>query len=139
MNIQAAELSEYQFAVSFPMRMPILSYFVVVGTALLALLMLSSYELADVGSPIKTSQSVGLRKVELRPDWQSFMTTSNFGAEKESPATQTSNAAYAKELGTLKQQNAHLTKQRQPASKDTSAPRERRGAVYSYDIMMSIH
>jgi len=122
------------------MRMPILSYFVVVGTTLLALLTLSSYELADVGSPIKTSQSVGLRKVETRPDWQPFMTTSNFGAEeKESPATQTSNAAYAKEIGTPKPQNVHLTKQRQPASKDTSAPRERRGAVYSHDIMMNIH
>ena len=121
------------------MRMPIFTYFMVIGTALLALFMLSSYELPDVGSPIKTSQLVGLPKVEPRPEQQPLMTISNFAAEKESPATQTSNAAYAQETSAPKQQNAHLTKQRQSASKHTSAPREHRVEGYSHDIMMSIH
>ena len=120
--------------------MPILTYFAVVGTALLALLMLSSYELPDAGSPIKTSQLVGLPKVEPRPDDpQPLMTTYNFAAEKESPTTQTSITAYAQETSAPKRHNAHLTKQRRSASKDTRAPREHRVAAYSYDIMMSIH
>jgi hypothetical protein len=127
------------FAFEFPMPMPILTYFVVAGTALHALLMLSSCELPDVGSPIKTSQLVGLPKVEPRPEVEPFVTTSNFAAEKESSATQTSSTAYAQETSAPKQQNAQLTKQRQSASKHTSAPREHRVATYSHDAMMSIH
>ena len=122
------------------MRMPIFTYFVAAGTALLALLMLSSYDLADVGSPIKTSQLVGLPKVEPQPEPQPLMTSPNFAAEeKERPATQTSSTAYAQETIAPKQQNAQLTKQRQSASKDTSAPREHRVAAYSHEIMMNIH
>ena len=122
------------------MPMPILTYFVVAGTALHALLMLSSCELPDVGSPIKTSQLVGLPKVEPRPEVEPFVTTSNFAAEKESSATQTSSTAYAQETNAPKQQqNAQLTKQRQSASKHISAPREHRVAAYSHDAMMSIH
>jgi len=121
------------------MRMPIFTYFVAAGTALLALLMLSSYDFADVGSPIKTSQLVGLPKVEPQPEPQPLITTSNFAAEKENPATQTSSMAYAQETIAPKQQNPQLTKQRQSASKDTSAPREHRDVAYSHEIMMDIH
>ena len=121
------------------MQMPIFTYFVAAGTALLALLMLYSYELQDDGSPIKTSQLVGLPKIEPRPEPQPLMTTSNFAAEKENPATRTSSTAYAQETIAPKQQNAQLTNQRQSASKDTSAPREHRVAVYSHELMMSIH
>ena len=122
------------------MRMPIFTYLVAAGAALLALLILSSYELPDVGSPINTSQLVGLPKVEPRPELQPLMTTSNFAAEeKERPATQTSSTAYAQETFAPKQQNAQLTKQRQSATKDKSAPREHHVAAYSHEIMMSIH
>jgi hypothetical protein len=121
------------------MRMPIFTYFVLVGTALLGLLILSNYELPHVGSPIKTSQLVGLPKVEPRPDEQPLMTTFNFEAERASSATQTSSTAYAQETSAYKGQNVHLTKQRQSASKDISASREHRLAAYSHDIMMSIH
>jgi hypothetical protein len=120
------------------MRMPIFTYFVVVGTALLALLVLSSYEFPDVGSPIKTSQLVGLPKVELRPEPQQLMTTSNLAVEKDSPPAQTSDKAYAQEISAPRKQDAYPTKLRQSASKDTSAPRDR-FAAYSHDIMMSIH
>ena len=119
--------------------MPIFTYFVAAGMALLALLMLSSYDLADVGSPINTSQLVGLPKVEPRPEVEPFVTTSNFAAEKESSATQTSSTAYAQETIAAKQQNPEPTKQRQSASKDTSAPREHRVVAYSHEIMMNIH
>ena len=121
------------------MRMPIFTYFVAAGTALLALLMLSSYDLADVGSPIKTSQLVGLPKVEPQPEPQPLMTSPNYAAEKENPATQTSSTAYAQETIAPKQQNPQLTKQRQSATKDTSAPREHRVAAYSHEIMMDTH
>ena len=68
------------------MRMPIFTYLVAAGAALLALLILSSYELPDVGSPINTSQLVGLPKVEPRPELQPLMTTSNFAAEEKGEA-----------------------------------------------------
>jgi hypothetical protein len=119
--------------------MPILTYFVAAGMALLALLMLSSYDLADVGSPIKTSQLVGLPKVEPQPEPQPLMTSPNYAAEKENLATQTSSMAYAQETIAAKQQNPEPTKQRQSASKDTSAPREHRVVAYSHEIMMNIH
>jgi phage-related minor tail protein len=119
--------------------MPMFTYFMAAGATLLAFLVLSSYELPDVGSPIKTSQLVGLPKVEPRADQQPVMTTSNIAAEKESPATQTSNSVYAQETIAPKQQNVHLTRQRQSTSKDTRAPREHRVAAYSHDVMMSIH
>ena len=90
------------------MRMPIFTYFMVIGTALLALFMLSSYELPNVGSPIKTSQVVGLPKVEPRPEQQPLMTISNFAAEKESPATLTSSAAYAHETRRALSSRMHI-------------------------------
>ncbi len=67
------------------------------------------------------------------------MTTSNFAAVKENPVTQTSGTAYAQETIAAKPQNAQPTKRRQSANKDTSAPREHRVAMYSHEIMMSIH
>ncbi len=121
------------------MRMPMFTYFMTVGATLLALLVLFSYELPDVGSPIKTSQLVGLPKSEPRADPQPLLTTPDIAAEKESPATQISNSAYAQETSAPKRQNVHLTKQRQSKSKDTRAPREHRVAAYSHDVMMSIH
>ena len=121
------------------MRMPLLAYFVVIGTTLLALLNLSSYALPDVGSPIKTSQLVGVPKVEPRPDAEPLTSTFNFGAPKENVATQLPNTIYAKDTSSFKKQSAHLAKQRQTESKDKSTSRERRVAVYSYDAMMSIH
>jgi hypothetical protein len=123
----------------FPMRMPIFTYFVVAGTTLLALLMLYSYELQDVGSPIRTSQLVGLPKVEPRPEPQPLVSTSNFTAVKENPVTEISSTAYAQETIAAKQQNAQPTKRRQSANKGTSAPREHRVAMYSHEIMMSVH
>jgi len=121
------------------MRMPILAYFVVIGTALLALLNLSSYALPDIGPPIKTSQLVGLPKVEPRPDAEPLMSTFNFGRLKESVDTQLPDTIYAKDRSTPKRATAHLTKQRLPKKNSGDAPREQRVAVYSYDIMMSTH
>jgi hypothetical protein len=63
------------------MRMPIVAYFTVMGTTLLLLLNLSGYALPDVGPPIKTSQLVGLPKIEPRPDTgPPLMSGFNFGA-----------------------------------------------------------
>jgi hypothetical protein len=122
------------------MRMPILAYFVVIGIALTALLDLSSYALPDVGSPIKTSQLVGLPGVEPRPDRQPVTSAFNFGSAKESVDTQSPERAYAKAPASLQQQNVQLpTKSRQPEKKNSEASRERRVAVYSHDAMMNIH
>jgi hypothetical protein len=120
------------------MRMPILAYFVVIGTTLLALLNLSSYALPDIGPPIKTSQLVGLPKIEPRPDAVPLISTFNFGRLKESVDTQLPDTIYAKDTSKLKRQNVHLTKQRQ-SKKNSGASSERRVAVYSHDIMMSTH
>ena len=61
------------------MRMPILSYFLIVGAALLGLLLWSSAELPSSGSPIQTSQLVGVPKSEPQRDpSQPLMTAANF-------------------------------------------------------------
>ena len=123
------------------MRMPILAYFTVMGTTLLLLLNLSGYALPDVGPPIKTSQLVGLPKIEPRPDTgPPLMSGFNFGARvaQEGSDTKLPDTIYAK---ALKPQNMHLAKQRQPINKShLNAPPERRIAtVYSHDVMMAAH
>ena len=66
------------------MRMPLLSYFLVVGTALLGLLLWSNNQLQSDGSPIRTSQLTGLPKIELpKEPSQPLVTTGNFAAETE--------------------------------------------------------
>ncbi len=67
------------------------------------------------------------------------MTISNFAAEKDRQATQTSSMAYAQETIAPKQQSVQLAKQQQSASKNASTPNEHRAAAYSHDTMMSIH
>jgi hypothetical protein len=68
------------------------------------------------------------------------MSSFNFGARvaQESADTQLPDTIYAK---TLKPQNMHLAKQRQPTNKShLNAPHERRIAtVYSHDVMMAVH
>lgn len=122
------------------MRMPILAYFVVVGTALLALLVLSSYELPDDGAPIKTSQLVGLPKVEPHPESEPTMTASaNFAApEKENQTVQSLNGIHAEQISAHKHKSANLTKRRAETSNAKSG-RERRVALYSHDAVMGIH
>ena len=75
------------FYFELPMRMPLLSYVLVVGAVLLGLLLWSSDELPSDVSAIKTSQSVGLPKFELpREPSQPLITTANFAAEEAPPA-----------------------------------------------------
>lgn|SRR5689334_10504606 len=122
------------------MRMPLLAYVAVVGTALLALLVLSSYELPDVGSPIKTSQLVGLPKMELRSDRNEPAVTAsaNFAApEKESQAVQSLNGIHAQQIS-AKQKSAQTMKRRQAERDSASAGREHY-VVYTHDFAMSIH
>lgn len=122
------------------MRMPLLAYFVVTATTLLALLNLSSYALLDVGPPIKTSQLVELPKVKPRPDAEPLtLSTFNFGAPRESTESQLPDTIYAKDTSPPKAQSANLGKRRQTESKDQSASRKPRVAVYSHDAMMDIH
>ena len=120
------------------MRMPIFGYFAVVGVALLALLILSSWELPTVGSPIKTSQVVGISKVEPRPDRQPLVTTFNFAREKENVAEKPANAVENKDAGPRKRKDSRARAQDQ-ASKDPGAPREHRVAAYPHDDLMGIH
>jgi len=123
------------------MRMPILAYFVFVGTALIGLLLLSSCELPEVGSPIKTSQMAGLPKVESRPDSEPVATvSSNFAApEKERQALQSVNGIHAEQINAHKPKSAHSVKRQQAERNSTSIVRERRVAEYSHDVVMGIH
>ena len=123
------------------MRMPILAYFVFVGTALIGLLLLSSYELPDVGSPIKTSQIAGLPKVELRPDSELVTTASyNFAASgKQSQTLQSVNGIHAEQISAHKPKSAHPVKRQQAERNSASIGRERRAAKYSHDVVMGIH
>lgn len=131
---------------SSPMRMPIFAYFIFIGATLLLLLNVSSYALPDVGPPIKTSQLVGLPKVEPRPDAEPpLMSASNFGAPMASEETKLPDAIFAKDTSAPKRQNVHLTKERQPTKRiHRTAAREHRSSarvasVYSHDLMMDTH
>lgn len=123
------------------MRMPILAYFVFVGTALIGLLLLASYELPDVGSPIKTSQIAGLPKVETQPDREPVTTASfNFAApENESEALKSVNGIHAEQINDHKPKSSHPVKRQQTERNSASITRERRIAEYSHDVVMGIH
>src|SRR5215469_3658810 len=121
------------------MRMPILSYFVVIGTTLLLLLTLSSYALPDVGSPIKTSQLTGLPKVEPRPDAQPMMPPIAINAPKEPAQNKLPDSIYAKAESFSSQSNAHPTKQQASESKNRRSAPQSRVAASSYDAMLAIH
>jgi len=66
------------------MRMPIFSYFIVVGTALVGLMIWVGNETEPSGSPVKTSQIVGLPKpFKAPPDTaQHKLTGVNFAAAR---------------------------------------------------------
>lgn len=129
--------------------MPILAYFVFVGTTLIGLLLFSSYELPDVGSPIKTSQIAGLPKVETRPDREPVTVGSSYfaAAEKESQALQSVNGIHAEQISGIhaeqinahKPKSAHPVKRQQTERNSTSITRDRRIAEYSHDVVMGIH
>jgi hypothetical protein len=121
------------------MRMPILSYFGVIGAILGALLNLSAYALPDVGSPIKTSQLTGLPKLEPRFDAEPMMPRVNFAARKELAESQPATASYAKADSSAVQPSGHLTRQKPIESKPKRSPPEKRVAASSYDAMLAIH
>jgi hypothetical protein len=65
------------------MRMPILSYFLVIGTALVGLLFLVSHEIEPSGLPLGVSQMVGVPPpFKASPEEpHSRITATNFAAE----------------------------------------------------------
>jgi len=69
------------------MRMPILSYFIVVGSVLVGLLVWVGNEAEPTDAAVKTSQTVGLPKPFKAPRDTSQLrpTGVNFAAERESP------------------------------------------------------
>jgi hypothetical protein len=71
------------------MRMPIFSYFLVVGAVLTALLIWLGHDGELESAPLRTSQQVGIPKpfkgrTETMPD----ITNANFAAARERPATE---------------------------------------------------
>jgi hypothetical protein len=103
----------------YPMRMPLLSYFFVVGMALLGLLFWSNTRLQSDGSPIKTSQLAGLPKIEF-PDEpsQPLMTTVNFAAEhKGSGSEPASSVPTQDKKDAHRKKNAHLELKRKQANR----------------------
>lgn len=128
------------------MRMPIFAYFLVVGTALLALLVVSDYALTDVGSPVKTSQLVGLQKVEPKADRGPVTTVStnfaaastNFAApEKANPEAHPLNGIHAEQINEHKQKSPRQAKSRQADGDNARSGHS--VAVYSHDVVMGIH
>jgi len=77
------------------MRMPILSYFIVAGTVLVALLFWVSNGLDPNSSPIKTSQIVGVPEpFKAQPEESRYKVDNvNFAAEQEAPVTKPVQAA----------------------------------------------
>jgi hypothetical protein len=68
------------------MRMPVLRYFLVVGSVLFGLLMLVNSKTESSGPAVKTAQTVGLpQPVKMRPDPPPQVTAVNFAAEQEPP------------------------------------------------------
>jgi len=73
------------------MRMPILSYFVVVGSVLAGLLIWTGQQAQPTNAAVKTSQTVGLPQPFKAPPEQSELkvTGVNFAAQRESSVTKT--------------------------------------------------
>src|SRR4029450_2197132 len=68
------------------MRIPVLRYFLVVGSVLFGLLMLVNSRTESSGPAVKTAQTVGLpQPVKVPPEPPSQVTAVNFAAEQELP------------------------------------------------------
>jgi hypothetical protein len=68
------------------MRMPVLRYFLVVGSALFGLLMLVNSKTESSGPPVKTAQTIGIpQSVKMQPEPPTQVTAVNFAAEQEPP------------------------------------------------------
>ena len=121
--------------------MPVLAYFIVMGTALFALLMLSNYGLPDVGPAIRTSQLVGLPKVKAFPGPESrapSVTISNFAAPKNG-GPELPDKVYAKDKGTISGKNLYPKQQRKNEDNSVNARAQRLIPAYSYNAMMKEH
>jgi hypothetical protein len=120
------------------MRMPLFSYFVVMGfTLTLALLILSS-RIEPHGSPIPTSQVVGVVKpFKPEPEPSPYrITATNFAAEyRRAPP------AYAEATYAAKTVRAAYPSRKRTSSSDTERGKRRwqRIAVNPIAAMMSIH
>ena len=66
------------------MRMPVLRYFIVVGSALFGLLLLVNNKTESNNSPVRTSQTVGLpQSVKMQPEPAPVLSAVNFAAAHE--------------------------------------------------------
>ena len=75
------------------MRMPILSYFLVVGSVLTGLLVIFGNEGEPNGPPATTSQQVGIPKFKATPGPEHARATAvNFAAERRRPDTKRARA-----------------------------------------------
>jgi hypothetical protein len=71
------------------MRMPIVSYFLVVGAVLTGLLIWVGDDGELEGAPLRTSQQVGIPKpFKGQPETMPDITNANFGAARERPTTE---------------------------------------------------
>jgi hypothetical protein len=123
----------------FPMRMPLLSYFLVIGTTLLCLLLWSSKELPPSPSPIKTSQQVGLPKLEAPHEpLIPLMTTANFAKEEEHPAKPENTVAtpetVTEEKHARREKGSRTAHERKTESKRWNRLTQNRFVVYPYNF-----
>lgn len=111
------------------MRMPIFSYFIVVGTVLVGLMFWVGNETEPGGSPVKTSQIVGLPKSSKPPpDTPQYKLTGvNFAAQR------------ARETAPPKPvKNVESPRKQVVTSRPSNTPTWNRLAEYFYD-RVSIH
>ena len=110
------------------MRMPLLSYFLIVGAALLGLLLWSSDELPLWFANI-TSQLVGLPKSKLqREPSQPLITTANFAAEDSHPVKSEDTL-----LNQEKRAPPHVAHERKAESKQLKTRTKNRFAEFPQD------
>jgi hypothetical protein len=114
------------------MRMPIFSYFLVVGAALLGLLLWSSDEMPSSGPPIQTSQLVGLPKsAPQREPSQPLMTTANFAAEEPHPSR--SGDTLLTQEKSVPRHNSHVARERKVESEQLKTRTKNRFAEFPQD------
>ena len=116
------------------MRMPLVSYFVVMGAALTLALIFISNRIEPLGSPVPTSQIVGLARPYMPEPEQSpyAVTGTNFAAANKPAAARAAAETTARRADSLQQQPAANTEVRR-------VPRWKHIAQNQIAALMGIH
>ena len=118
------------------MRMPIVSYFIVVGAVLTGLLIWFGDDGELESAPLRTSQHIGIPKpFKGKPESMPDITNMNFAAARERPAAERERAPEksAKVAAQPKPRHKTVVRTWQPS------PARNWFAEYPHDTLMGIH